>query len=81
MRSDAQLYIEEGILPGGFLTAVLENDMVGAAGRADNFNKERLLDYSAWLANDIPAAAWGSRDVVRQWAMNGGRNGLLEAAP
>ena len=67
MRDGARLYIEQGIAPGGFLTAVLCNDLAGAASRADGVNQRYLFDWAQWLYNEIPSEAWGSEDTVNTW--------------
>ena len=67
MQDGARLYIEQGIPPGGFLMAVLCNDLVGAVGRADAVNQSRLVNWALWLHNDIPMAAWGSLEKVQAW--------------
>lgn len=52
---------------GGFLTAVLENDLAGACGRADLSNADALLDIVRYVWNFMPAASWGSPEVVKAW--------------
>ncbi len=79
MRGGARRYVEQGILPGSFLTMILENDFVHAASRADDTNKLRLLDYAAWLMMDLPMAAWGSGETVRDWIRSGGLEGQAAA--
>ena len=61
-------YLEDGILPGGFLTAVLENDFMGAVNRADDENIKLLQNYIIVLYSYLPEAAWGSKEKVRAWA-------------
>jgi len=41
-------YIEHGIALGGFLTAVLENDLREACARADDINIRNLPAYACW---------------------------------
>ena len=72
MRSGAKYYIEQGILPGGFLTAVLENNLSEAAMRADGTNVKRLPDFAGWMMWDIPFTAWGSKQKVKDWIAQGG---------
>jgi len=71
MQDGMQMYIEYRIEPGSFLTAVLENDLMGALGKADDINKHRLYDYGLWLYNEAPAGCFGSVEAVREWL--GGR--------
>jgi hypothetical protein len=60
-------YIEHGILPGHFLTAVLRNDLKEAVARADPVNQALLPVYVQWLYNRAPAACWGSPAQVAAW--------------
>lgn len=60
-------YVEDGQPPGGFLRAVLENNFVEAAGRADDHNLANLAAYAAWLHNEAPLGAWGSPAKVAAW--------------
>ena len=67
MRGVMQRYIENKIPPGGFLTAVLENDLAGAFGRADHINRHRIYDIVSFLYNEAPRACWGSPEAVTKW--------------
>jgi hypothetical protein len=58
-------YIEEGIMPGDFLTAVLENDLMEAVGRADDENAANLPAYIGYLYNVAPSNCFGSREKVK----------------
>jgi len=84
MRGGVRRYIENGIPPGHFLTAVLSNDFVGAIGRADEVNKERFGDWALFLYNELPGRGsyrqdcWGSREAVKNWIKVGGLRGLEE---
>lgn len=60
-------YIEHGIEPGGFLTAVLSNDLKEACGRADHINQHVLWEIVAWCFNELPHNAWGSAEKYRNW--------------
>jgi len=71
MHEGLILYLVEGILPGDFLTAVLQNDFMEACGRADATNRDLLFDYALFLYNDAPRWAWGSVEKVRQWTEHG----------
>lgn len=52
---------------GGFLRAVLENDLREAAVRADPFNRAWLADIVLFLNNYVPSPAWGSPAAVDAW--------------
>ncbi len=66
-RSGLELYISDGLHPGGFLSAILENDFVRAAGAADAENMANLPAYANYLYNHIPGNAWGSPTIVQDW--------------
>jgi len=65
MLESLELYLNRGISGGGFLTAVLENDLREAFGRADDYNRSNLFNIVRYLWNHFPAEAWGSREKVR----------------
>jgi len=79
MRGGMQRYIERGIPPGSFLSAVLANDFVLAVSLADRINRRRLLDFAEFLCLEAPAMCWGSRESVERWVERGGLEGLREA--
>lgn len=62
-------YWNDRIEPGGFLRAVLENDLIGALGRADATNISCLKKYGEclyWYAPGRPTG-WGSPEAVKKW--------------
>lgn len=67
MQDGLRRYIEQGIPMGGFGTAVLANDFVGAALRADETNLRCLREWALWLTNECPRNAWGSYVTVNAW--------------
>ena len=56
--------MKNGILPGGFLTAVLENDLRESFARADVMSVEQLPGLVAWMYWNLPSNVWGSREAV-----------------
>lgn len=62
-----QRYVDHGIHPGGFLTAVLENNLSEAVLRADNLNIKILPEIVGYVDWEIPSACWGSRERVEDW--------------
>ena len=57
---------------GGFMTAVLANDLVGAIQQADGANIHRLPLFASFLYNEMPGIVgdptidmWGSYPAVR----------------
>lgn len=61
-------FVLHGYQPGGFLTAVLSNDLKEAVARGDEGAIENLPHIVAYLYNDVPSGAWGSPENVRTWA-------------
>ena len=53
--------------PGNLLRAVLENDLIGAAGRADRVSGPELMSLVSWLMTYAPVAAWTSPEAVQAW--------------
>lgn len=47
-------YVEHGIQPGGFLTAVITNDLSNATGRADAESLEALPLIVQWFQANYP---------------------------
>lgn len=69
-------YIMNGIRPGGFLCAVLSNNLIDAFARADSINSARLEDYAKFLSNYAPQECYGSPETVDLWCKLGGINGM-----
>ena len=61
------LYVEHGCDPGGFLTAVLENDLRESFSRADEYNRSTLFEIVSYCWNEIPSESWGSHEKVDAW--------------
>jgi hypothetical protein len=70
LRDGMRRYLEEGIPTGGFLRAVLENDLMGAVKRASPGTN--LLALVDWLLEHAPADAWGSVEAVSNWIQRPG---------
>lgn len=73
-------YIERGAEPGGFLAAVLANDLKGAFDRADNANLKALGSFVGYLFNEAPALCWGDKTRVDAWIKAGGMAGMSAKA-
>ncbi len=56
-----------GLPPGGFVAAVLENDLADAVRRADSGNSAALVDIVRYMINELPSGCWGSYDKVATW--------------
>jgi len=60
-------YVVDRIPTGGFLQAVLENNLMEAVGRADHVNIQCLPDICCYVYNEIPDSCWGSPEAVTAW--------------
>lgn len=60
-------YVKHQGSPGGFLKAVLSNDLTKSFGRADLDNRAALYQLSKFIYNQIPAKCWGSTKKVKDW--------------
>ena len=60
-------YVEHGLRPGGFVTAVLSNDLAGAFNAADTDAEAGLRDILKYVRWEIPSLCWGSRTKVEAW--------------
>jgi hypothetical protein len=60
-------YVDEGLEPGGFLTAVLENDLFSAFARADAENTDAMKNIVMHIYNNEPAWCNGRKGIVREW--------------
>lgn len=62
-----RMYVEEGYMPGGFLTAVLCNDLFRAVDHADSETAAALVQIVKFIYNRVPNTAWGSAQQMRHY--------------
>ncbi len=60
-------YVENGYEPGGFLRAVIVNDLADACRRADDLCGPALQDIVRFLYNVFPGGIWGHRNRYTGW--------------
>jgi len=60
-------YRDEHTPVGGFLTAVMENNLTQAVGLADTNSYAALREIVQWIYWEMPAPAWGSPAKVKAW--------------
>ena len=78
LRGGAQRYIEQGVTPGGFMQAVIRNDLALAIGRTDSNNLAWIRDIVSFWYNEAPGACWGSREKMDAWVERGGAGRGME---
>jgi len=71
-------YIMNGRPTGGFLQAVLRNDLMDSYARADRFSREAIGEVVKWIYNKAPRGCWGSEERYTEWIEAGGLKGLIE---
>ena len=67
MMGAIERYVDHGISPGDFLTAVICNDLAGAVGRADEENMANLPAYVSYFYNEVSGECWGSIKKMVAW--------------
>ena len=67
MRGSIVRYTDNEIPPGDFLTAVINNDLKEAVGRADDQNMLLLPNYIRWFYNYAPSGCWGFPGAMEEW--------------
>jgi len=60
-------YVKHGWNPGGFVTAVLANDLMNSFGRADEENQVAMLSIVKYVYNNTPMSCHGSYEAVNAW--------------
>ena len=73
-------YIEHGIPPGHFLSAVICNDLREACARADDENRSLLFEYVRFFHCYAPISCWGSEGKFVEWVKRRGLKGSEDAA-
>lgn len=67
LQDGMRRYVEHGVPPGGFLTAVLENDLMEAFKRADSSSQRGMLNIILFMYNEMPMGIYGSPELVKAW--------------
>jgi hypothetical protein len=75
LRGGLQRYLEDGIEPGSFLLACIEDKFSEALSRSESL--EDLKAVGRWLQLHAPALAWGSVEKRVAWQVRAKRS--LEA--
>lgn len=75
MHAALERYVFDGILPGGFLEAVLSNNLMEAVTKADYTNLAALKDWVMFVYWNIPSGCWKSDKHITDWVESGGLEG------
>lgn len=67
MMPGIRRYIENGILPGKFLQAVISNNLHDALSQADDENLRNLQAFVGYFYNEAPSPCWGSPEKMHKW--------------
>jgi hypothetical protein len=78
LRGGLDRYILDGILPGGFLQAVLCADLIEVALRADPVSLQSLPAVVQFLMFYAPRECWRSRAAVLVWTITPDRLEISE---
>ena len=67
LRDAILRYLLGGIRPGGFLQAVISNNLFEAMARADEDSRKGLFLVCSFFYNDAPAPCFGSPAKMETW--------------
>ncbi len=65
IQESIRAYVQ-GRPTGGFLRAVLENNLLDAVTRADHINSKCLPAILAFVYTNVPSPMWGSHEAVAE---------------
>ena len=71
MMPGIERYVQDRVMPGSFLQAVISNDLRLACANADEENLRNLPAYIAYFYNEAPSGCWGSREKMLYWISGG----------
>ena len=65
-----------GLEPGGFMFALLSNDLRRSCELADAISGPAIFEIVSYIYNELPSNCWGSPEKVKAWLELGGLQGL-----
>ena len=71
MMPGIERYVQDRVMPGSFLQAVISNDLRLACANADEENLRNLPAYVAYFYNETPSGCWGSQEKMFYWISGG----------
>lgn len=69
-------YVMKGAHPGGFLAALVQNDLCLTFRRADGRNVKCVESIYMLFYNYLPDRSYGSEEAFEEWRMLGGIQGM-----
>ena len=66
-KASIDRWVSDGVPTGGFLEAVLSNNLKQSIGLGDDSAIDNLPHIVAYLYNDCPFDCWGSYEKLRNW--------------
>lgn len=72
MHGAVRRYVDQGLPPGGFLTAVLCHDLFETFGNADETNLSYIYNWVNFVYNYLPAQCHGNEQRVAEWCSKRG---------
>lgn len=76
LREGLARYVVSGTEPGGFIQAVLQNDLKVAIVRGDKDSRAGITELVMWLIAEAPERCWGSPERYHDWIAHNGREGI-----
>jgi hypothetical protein len=67
VQSQLTSYVVNKVYPGGFVAAVLSNDLAASFRRADSANLKAMAEIVSFVYNEVPSTAWGSEEKMHKW--------------
>lgn len=67
MMGSIQDYIENRVRPGGFLSAIICNDLKKAVMFANDINIKNIPAFVEYFYNNAPTNYWGSDLKMNHW--------------
>ena len=69
MAEGVRCWIEDGkVGAGSFIEAMVTNDFQRACLKADDMNRELLVEWAQWWQWEAPGNCWGSPETATAWA-------------
>lgn len=67
LQESLDAYNNDGRPTGDFLQACIENDLIGAFGRADEVSIAALPAIVGYLYNELDSRCWGHQGAFQEW--------------